>query len=103
MGKLQVILLEETKKNMEQDIGLTLEQMDHMDLGDIEGHIYRKKGYTGRNDPKIKRHEKRVITLEDHEKNVQELIKKYLPKEYKSLYGGKSFFGKIGDYFLKFV
>ena len=85
MEELKTILLEETKKQMEKDIGLTFEQMDKMDLGDIEKHIHQKKGYIGGHDPKIYRrcrdvlaNQGKFITIEQHEKDVQYLVNKYL-------------------------
>jgi len=85
MEELKVILLDETKKNIEEDVGLTLEQMNNMDLCDIEKHIHQKKGYIGGHDPRIYRKCRdvlpamgRFLTQEEHERNVQYLIKKYL-------------------------
>ena len=101
-----MILLEETKRNMEIDIGLTFEQMNHMDLADIEKHIHQKKGYIPGHDPKIYRrcrdvmaNQGRFLTQEEHEKTLQSLIKKYLPEKYESLYGKRPLLEKIKDYF----
>jgi hypothetical protein len=85
MEDLKVILLDETKKAIERDVGLTLEQMNNMDLGDIEKHIHQKKGYVPMHIPRLYRrcrdwmsNQGRFLTKEDHERNVQYLIKKYL-------------------------
>ena len=104
LGK--VILLEETKKRMEEDIGFTLEQMDNMDLCDIEKHIHQQKGYVGGHVPWLYKrcrdvlaNQGRFITVEQHERDVKELVRKYLPEQYESLYGKRPILEKIKDYF----
>lgn len=85
MSKAEGIILEETKKQMEKNLGLTFEQMSSMDLGEIEAHIKKKKGLISEHIPRLYQRCRDVIssqgkflTREQHEKDIQELTKRYL-------------------------
>jgi len=83
--KVKIILLDETKKNMEQDIGLTLKQIDNMDLCEIEKHIASRRKVEPKHVEKIYRKTRgstyaamgRFLTAEKHEERFQKLLKRY--------------------------
>jgi len=83
--------LPETIKNMERDVGLTFDQMKSMDMGDIENHIHKKLGHKPGHNPRLYRRcrdvlasQGRFYTEEEHERNVNLLVRKYLPLTYYS-------------------
>lgn len=80
------LLLDETKKNIEKDIGLTIEEMGGMDLCDITKYIVQKKNKDIEHNPRIYKRTRgstyvargRILTEKVHEERIERLIHKYL-------------------------
>lgn len=87
--KVKVILLDETKKNMEEDIGLSFDKMKKMDLCDIEKHIQSRRTREPKHVFKIYRKSRgsvlasmgRFITRNEVNDKLSKLEKKYLSKQ----------------------
>lgn len=84
MGGITTTLLPETIRNIEKEVGLTLEQMNSMDLCEIENYIKGRKGYQTMPAPEIYRKARdvriamgKILTADQYKKDMQRLIKKY--------------------------
>lgn len=79
-------ILEETKANIEKDMGLTLEQMEQMDMCDIINRIADRKRQRVKHVPEVYKKTRgstyvamgKILTEEAHEKRIKKLLKKYL-------------------------
>ncbi|MFH0831574.1 MAG: hypothetical protein V1886_01775 [archaeon] len=84
MKEITSSILPETKRIFERHIGLTFEQMDNMDLGEIEQYIQNKGGVPTTHSPEIYRKSRDVLTArgkfltaESLGMDMQRLIRKY--------------------------